>query len=449
MASMNIFIVEDDPWYSELLAYHITLNPDNKVQRFHSGKELLAAMHQRPDIVTLDYSLPDTDGASLLKKVKQDYPETYVIVVSGQEDIETAVGLLKEGAYDYIVKNEDAKDRIWNTIRNINEHRELREEVVQLREEVSKKYDFEKVIIGESKAMAKVFSLMKKACATEITVSISGPTGTGKEVVAKAIHFNSARKKKPFVPINVAAIPDDLIESELFGHEKGAFTGAVGRRIGKVEEAHGGTLFLDEIGEMSSSMQVKLLRVLQERQITRLGGNKTIPVDIRLIVATHRDLAEEVSEEKFREDLYYRLLGLPISLPPLRERGEDILLLARHFLKRFSDSNGLANPSISKEAEKVLLKHPYPGNVRELKAVMELSAVLCDHEILGAEDIRFSGVAGKMAFLQEEMSLKAYSEMIILHFLEKYDNDVYRVAEMLDIGKSTIYRLLKAENNKA
>lgn len=445
MEAVQIFIVEDDPWYSELLEYHLSLNPDNQVRRFSNGKDLLDEMYQRPDVVTLDFSLPDTDGAKLLKKIKEEYPGTYVVIVSGQEDIGTAVGLLKEGAYDYIVKNEDAKDRIWNTLRNIREHRELREEVVQLREEVGRKFEFENAIIGKSQAMASVFSMMEKACSSEITVSISGPTGTGKEVVAKTIHFNSSRSSKPFVPINVAAIPDELIESELFGHEKGAFTGAVAKRIGKIEQAQGGTLFLDEIGEMSMPMQVKLLRTLQERKITRLGGNKEIDIDIRLIVATHRDLAEEVNEGQFREDLYYRILGLPILLPPLRNRGNDVLLLTQYFLEGFAKSQRTPLPELSKESEKVLLKHPYPGNVRELKAIIELAAVLSDGKIIQPEDIRFSGISAKSQLLNEEMSLKDYTEMIIRHYLDKYENDVYRVAEILDIGKSTIYRLLKAQ----
>ncbi|MEM7035679.1 MAG: sigma-54 dependent transcriptional regulator [Bacteroidota bacterium] len=445
MDELNIFIVEDDPWYSELLEYHLALNPDNLVQRFNSGKDFLAALHKKPDVVTLDYALPDADGATLLEKIKASSPETYVIVVSGQEDIATAVDLLKKGAYDYIVKNEDAKDRIWNTLRHVREHRALKEEVVQLRQEVGRKFEFENAIVGESKAMQKVFTLMKKACANDITVSVSGPTGTGKEVVAKAIHFNSGRAKKPFVPINVAAIPEELIESELFGHEKGAFTGAAARRIGKLEQAQGGTLFLDEIGEMSLNMQVKLLRALQERQLTRLGGTKTVSLDFRLIVATHRDLANEVEEGNFREDLYYRLLGLPINLPPLRDRGGDVMLLVRHFLDAFAKESGAPPLKISAEARQKLSAHNYPGNVRELKAIVELAAVMSDGGQLEPEDIRFSGIAKKAAFLNEELTLKEHTDKIIRHYLDKYDQDVYKVASLLDIGKSTIYRMLKAE----
>lgn len=443
---MNIFIVEDDPWYSELLEYHISLNPDNRVQRFSSGKEFLQELHQKPDVVTLDYSLPDTDGATLLAKVKSQYPDTYVLIVSGQEDVATAVGLVKEGAFDYVVKNDEAKDRIWNCLRLIQEHRSLKEEVVELRKVVKQKYDFANAIIGDSPAMKKVFKLMEKACKSDITVSITGPTGTGKEVVANAIHYNSNRSKKPIVPINVAAVPEELIESELFGHEKGAFTGATSSRAGKFEQAQGGTLFLDEIGEMSKNMQVKLLRALQERQITRLGGSKPINVDIRLIVATHRDLAVEVGEGNFREDLYYRLIGLPLALPALHERGKDILLLARHFLNEATKAEGAPATVFSKEAEKKLLNHNYPGNVRELKAIVELAAVLAEDAVIQAEDIRFSGISRKARFFNEEKSLKAFNESIIRHYLDKYDQDVYKVAAILEIGKSTIYRMLKSDN---
>ena len=445
MGLLNIFIVEDDPWYGELLEYHLGLNPDNSIRRFTSGKEFLEAMYNRPDVVTLDYSLPDTDGAVLLQKLRKEYPDTYVIIVSGQEDVATAVDLLKEGAFDYVIKNDEAKDRIWNTIRHIQENRALKKEVVQLREEVGRRFEFENAIVGESPAIQKVFSLMKKACANEITVSISGPTGTGKEVVAKAIHFSSARAKKPFVAINVAAIPEELIESELFGHEKGAFTGAGDRRIGKLEQAQKGTLFLDEIGEMSASMQVKLLRALQERQLTRVGGTKAINLDFRLIVATHRDLAIEVEEGRFREDLYYRIFGLPISLPPLSSRGKDIMLLTEHFLESFAKESGILMPEITAEAQEKLMKHNYPGNVRELKAIVELATVLSEEGIIRPDDIRFSGIAHKAQLLGTEMTMKAYTEMIIQHYLEKYDQDVYKVAEILDIGKSTIYRMLKAD----
>ncbi|GAB3813915.1 hypothetical protein GCM10028895_06470 [Pontibacter rugosus] len=291
----KIFILDDDVWYSELLEYNLSLNPDYELKKFHSAKDCLSNMYQRPNVVTLDYSLPDKNGAEVLKKIKELNPDTQVVVISGQEDVATAVDLLKKGAYDYIVKDEDTPERLWNTINKIRENVSLREEIDRW-EEIGQKYDFSNFIIGSSDAMKKVFTMMDKAAKTNITVSVTGETGTGKELVAKAVHYNSPKKKLPYVAVNVAAIPKELIESELFGHEKGAFTGAVARRLGKFEEANKGTIFLDEIGELDISLQAKLLRVLQEKEITRVGGNSIVPVDVRIIVATHKNLAEEVKK---------------------------------------------------------------------------------------------------------------------------------------------------------
>lgn len=440
---MTIFIVEDDPWYGELLEYHLALNPDHTIQRFESGAALLKELHQRPDVITLDYSLPDFEGAELLAKLKAEVPETYVIVVSGQEDVSTAIGLLKSGAYDYVVKDDEARDRVWNAVNNISEQIALKKEVEHLREAVGLKYDFGKAIIGNSPALQKVFGMMEKAAKTNITVSITGETGTGKELAAKAIHYNSALRKKPFVAVNVSSIPAELIESELFGHERGSFTGAISRRLGKFEEANGGTIFLDEIAELELSLQAKLLRVLQEREVTRVGGNKPMKLDVRVLVATHRDLSEEVKAGNFREDLYYRLLGLPVKLPPLRERGNDILLLARQFLTDFCKSNKLPALKFSKEACQKLLAYPFPGNVRELKAVAELAAVMASTDQVQAEDIAFHGSGSLNDLLEVERTLKEYNQLILDHFLEKYQNNIPQVAEKLAIGVSTIYRMQK------
>ncbi|NJL11942.1 MAG: sigma-54-dependent Fis family transcriptional regulator [Microscillaceae bacterium] len=445
MEAFKIFVVEDDEMYAQILSYHLSLNPDYEVQVFTSAKKFLHHLHQKPSLVTLDYSLPDMSGGELLQKIKVQYPDVPVIIVSGQEDIATAVKLLKEGAYDYIVKDDDAKERLWNAVRNARENQSLKEEITYLREEIGKKYEFGKIIKGNSPAIKKVFALMEKAARTNITVSISGETGTGKELVAKAIHYNSTRSKKNFVAVNVAAIPKELIESELFGHEKGSFTGAATRRIGKFEEAHQGTIFLDEIGEMDLNMQSKLLRVLQEREVTRVGGNDITKVDVRVIVATHKDLAEEVRKNNFREDLYYRLLGLPVKMPPLRERANDILLLAKFFIDEFCRDNKLPKLTISQEAQKKLMKYPFPGNVRELKAIMELSAVMANENVIEEENITFSSATSLSDVMMQEMTLREYTNHIIRNFLDKYDNNVMLVAEKLDIGKSTIYRLLKNE----
>lgn len=442
--SFKIFILDDDVWYSELLEYHLSLNPDYEIKKFHSANDCLSSMYQRPNVVTLDYSLPDKNGAEVLKKIKEQNPDVQVVVISGQEDVATAVDLLKLGAYDYIVKDEDTPERLWNTINKIRENVSLREEINQLKEEIGQKYDFNNVIIGNSGAIKKVFNLMAKAAQTNITVSIHGETGTGKELVAKAIHYNSTRKKAPYVAVNVAAIPRELIESELFGHEKGAFTGAVARRLGKFEEASKGTIFLDEIGELDISLQAKLLRVLQEKEITRVGGNAVVPVDVRIIVATHKNLAEEVKKGRFREDLYYRLLGLPIQLPPLRDRGSDILVLAKYFIDAFAKENGLGKKHLAPSAQEKLLSYSFPGNVRELKALVELAVVLSDEEAIQDYDINFTASHTEKDFLAEERTLKAYTTDIIQRFLNRYDYNVLLVADKLGIGKSTIYRMIQS-----
>jgi Response regulator containing CheY-like receiver, AAA-type ATPase, and DNA-binding domains len=441
---LKIFILEDDVWYGTMLQHYLSLNPDYEVKRFHNCKDFFNQLHERPEVVTLDYSMPDMDGSEVLKKIKEIDPDIQVIVISGQEDIKTAINLLKNGAFDYIVKDEDAKDRLWNTLLHLREIDGLRKEVEQLKEQVAKKYDYSRFLIGKSAAMDKVFSLIEKASKSNITVSITGETGTGKEMVAKAIHYNSDKSKKPFVAVNVAAIPRELIESELFGHEKGAFTGAITRRIGKFEEAHNGTLFLDEIGELDINLQAKLLRVLQEREITRVGGNEIVPINVRIIVATHKNLLEEVQNKNFREDLYYRLIGLPIQLPPLRERGNDIIMLAKHFMDQFSRENNTEKKILSPEAQQKLLNYAFPGNVRELRSVMELAVVMADTDTILPEHITVNVNATVNDLMSKERTLKEYELQIIQHYLDKYDKDVLLVAKKLDIGKSTIYRMIQA-----
>ncbi|HXD93290.1 MAG TPA: sigma-54 dependent transcriptional regulator, partial [Bacteroidia bacterium] len=333
----TIYIVEDNEWFNQLLVHNLSLNPDYQVRGFYTAKDFLKHLDDSPDVVTLDYRLPDMDGAEVLSKIKTHNSTIEVLVISAQDNIETAVELLKHGASDYIVKEKDIRERLLRVINNIHKNFYLKNRILYLEKEVQKKYNFQNFIVGNSPPILKTVELIEKAISTNITITITGETGTGKEVVAKAIHYNSSRKNKPFVPVNVASIPAELIESELFGHEKGSFTGALARRIGKFEEANGGTLFLDEIGEMDISIQAKLLRALQEKEIMRIGSNTPVKVDCRIIVATHRNLKNEIKEGKFREDLYYRLFGLPIELPPLRARGNDILLLAKYFAKNFCE----------------------------------------------------------------------------------------------------------------
>ncbi|HXB43969.1 MAG TPA: sigma-54 dependent transcriptional regulator, partial [Puia sp.] len=335
-------------------------------------------------------------------------------------------------------------DRLWNSIKNLREISSLKQEVETLKTQVGRKYDFSQMIIGKSEAIEKVFALIEKASKTNITVSITGETGSGKEMVAKAIHYNSDRSKQPFVAVNVAAIPRELLESELFGHEKGSFTGAVARRIGKFEEADKGTLFLDEIGELDINLQAKLLRVLQEREITKVGSNAVTPINVRIIVATHKNLIEEVKEKTFREDLYYRLIGLPILLPPLRERANDIIILAKYFVDSFCKENKIAKKTISSEAQQKLLNYSFPGNVRELKSIMDLAVVMADEDVIQPEHITMNTTSSISSLLNKELTLKEFDIQVIQHFLDKHERDVLLVAKKLDIGKSTLYRMIQA-----
>lgn len=443
MDSFKIFIVEDDPFYGRLLKHHLSLNPDYEVELFTSGKACLQEMYRKPDVVSIDYGLPDMTGDVLFNKILAVNSNVPVVIISGQDDIATAVDLLKKGARDYIVKDDNTKDLLWRSIINIRENRELKHEVEMLKGQLEEKFSFDS-IIGNSQAMQRVYAILKKAVKSNINVSITGETGTGKEVIAKAIHYNSERSKQPFVAVNMAAIPENLLESELFGHEKGAFTGAVGRKPGKFELAKDGTLFLDEIAEMDLALQSKILRAIQEREFTRVGGTETIRFRARLLTATHRDLEVQVREGKFREDLYYRIMGLPVALPPLKDRGEDVLLLADFFIKGYCRENKTGSLKLNKSGKEKLLKYHFPGNVRELKAIIELACVMTETNGISAEDIRFSGLRSQQDIVFGEKSLRQYTVEIIGHYLEKYNNNVVQVAEKLDIGKSTIYNMLKS-----
>jgi len=443
MNKYTIFIVEDDPWYSQILQYHLSLNPDYEVTLFSSGQECLSKMSLKPDLITLDFLLPDLRGDKIYKKIREVNPNVPVIMISSQEDIAVAVKLLKMGVSDYIIKDEATKDLLWNSIIRIRETQNLKKEVAYLKEELGQKYSFENTIIGKSDSIKRIYGMMGKAIKTNINISITGETGTGKELVAKAIHYNSSRNKKNFIAVNMAAIPFELIESDLFGHERGAFTGAIKQKIGKFEEANGGTLFLDEIAELNLSIQAKLLRVLQEREFVRVGGNKNIKLDVRLIIATHKNLAEEVRKGTFREDLFFRVMGLPIKLPPLRERSEDILILAKYFVDDFAKENNMGIIHFAQEAKTKLLHYYFPGNVRELKAIIDLAAVLCENNKITANDITFTTSKNKEVFMNEQKTLKQYTREIIKYYLKKNNNDVIAAAKDLEIGKSTIYKMLK------
>jgi DNA-binding NtrC family response regulator len=442
---IRIFVVEDDKVFAKTIQYILSLNPDHEVIIFETGKECINNLDQKPHIISLDYRLPDMMGDEVLTQIKSYDESIGVLMLSGQQDIATAVQLIQHGADEYLTKDEATKERLFSVVEKLKKNLELKEEVKQLKEELGQKFQFSESIKGKSSAMQQVYGLLEKAVQSNITVSITGETGTGKELAAKAIHYNSARKQNNFVAINVSAIPSELLESELFGHEKGSFTGASTRKIGKFELANGGTLFLDEIGEMELHLQAKILRALQEREITRVGGNEPIKFDARIIVATHRNLSELVGQGKFREDLYYRLLGLPIHLPPLRKRGNDVLILAKYFLNQTVKENDLKHMRLGQTAKDRLLTYHFPGNIRELKAVIELGAVICSGSTLQRNDLQFNSPKKVEDFFVEEMTMRAYNIKIMRYYLDKYDGNIPVVAKALGIGKTTVYRMLKEE----
>ena len=385
----RIFVVEDNEFFSQLIKQKLELNDQNEVTLFNNGDDFRRNLYLNPDIVVLDYNLPNTTGIDLLKEIKNFNDQIKTILISGQEKVDVVIEAFENGAEEYIKKDDNALTMLDLKVQKHSSTVNLRKEVDTLREQIIDRHRYDR-IIGESQAILKVLRLIQKVEKTNMLALITGESGTGKELVASAIHYNSTRKNRPFVAVNVAAIPEDLMESELFGHERGAFTGADSNRIGKFEEANEGTIFLDEIGEMDIHMQTKLLRVLQESKITRLGSNKEIPLNVRIIAATNKNLAQRVKDGKMREDLYYRLQGFLIHLPPLRERDNDILLLAKSMLRSFCDSNRIPLKSFSSDALKMMMQHPWSGNVRELKAFVERAVLISDHDIIEDDDLIFS-----------------------------------------------------------
>jgi len=385
----KIFVVEDDPILSRAIQFKLEEEANYEVTMFNSGEEFLRNLDLNPDIVTLDYNLPGVNGLEILKKIVTHNKEIAPIVLSAQEDVDVVVQVYKNGAKDYIVKRENAIFELMNSIGNFAKQVNLVKEVEDLKSQIIDR-DKYLTFIGESKPVLSVLKLAQKIEKTNIMVLVTGESGTGKEVISKIIHNNSLRKREPYVPVNMAAIPPDLTESELFGHEKGSFTGANSKRIGRFEEAHRGTIFLDEIGEMDLMLQTKMLRVLQESTITRVGSNKEIKLDVRVIAATNKNLGQMVKENKFREDLFFRLQGFLIHLPPLRDRGNDVLILAKHFLKEYCKINRIPEKTFGKEAMQKMMDYDWPGNVRELKGTVERTAIISDAEIITPDDFVFS-----------------------------------------------------------
>lgn len=384
----RIFIVEDDVMVASLMKQALSKNEKYEIHQFNNAEDCINNLHLNPDIITVDYNLPGMDGLTLMNRIKTYNQSIMVVICSGQESVEVVISCYRNGAQDYILKNDTMMADVERSINNLAMSVVLRKEVELLQDQIIDRHRYSN-IIGNSQPILRVLRLIQKVEKNNMMVLVTGQSGTGKELVASALHYNSTRARKPFVIVNMGAIPDELVESELFGHEKGAFTDARDKRIGKFEEADGGTIFLDEIGEMDMGLQAKLLRVLQEKEVTRIGSNKTMKLDFRLIAATNKNLTQEVKEGRFREDLFYRLQGFLIHLPPLKERGDDIILLAKHFLEDFCKQNRLPQFTIAKEACKFMLEYAWPGNVRELKSIIERATLMGENNTITVEDLTF------------------------------------------------------------
>jgi len=410
------------------------------------GAEGLEKMlHQAWDIILCDIRMPQMDGMAFLQEAKVKGLEGTIIMMSAYGTVDTAVEAMKIGAYDYISKPFNA-DEIILTIKKAEERERLREENIRLKQEVQQDYGLEN-IVAKSEAMRKIFDLIRKVARYKSSVLITGESGTGKELVARAIHYNSDRKDKPLISINCGAIPENLLETELFGHVKGAFTDAVKTKKGLFEMAHQGTMFLDEVGELPQSLQVKLLRVLQDGEIRRVGDTISSQVDVSLIAATGKDLAAEVKNNRFREDLYYRLNVLPIHLPPLRERKEDIPFLVEHFIELYNKKLGLRIKGASKQAMDRFLQYPWPGNVRELENIIERAMILAEGDAISAEVLlsqtqKDKGPSPDPAGLSIKKSAREMEIRLIKEALEKTGGNRLQAARILEIShKALLYKL--------
>lgn len=385
---LKIAIIEDNEMYANVLKQAIQ-GEGIIADIYESGSAFLDHIDNDYSMVSVDYSLDGENGVDLIKKIYETKPKLPVILLSGQDDVSVVVEAYELGVAQYIIKDEVAITKLKHAIANVAEKLRMTEELELLREEIPDRTKYKK-IIGESTAILNVLKLINRVEKTDAMVMITGSSGTGKEVVAKTIHYNSTRRGKPYVAINMAAIPEDIMEDELFGHERGAFTGASAKRKGKFEEADGGTIFLDEIGEISLNLQVRLLRVLQEKKVTRLGSNKEISLDIRVIAATNKNLAKLVKKGLFREDLYYRVQGFLIHLPDLKDRGNDVKVLARHFVKVFAEKNNSGEIELDEGALEKLSQHDWTGNVRELMSVIERAMLMCSGKVIRDRDLVFS-----------------------------------------------------------
>ena len=447
----SVLIVDDEVGARESLK--MILKNDYEVILAKNAEEaFLQIKAHSPDVILLDIILPDLDGLKVLDQIKQNDPDMVVIMITATKTVKTAVEAMKLGAYDYVTKPFDI-DELRLIISRSLSTKALEQEVKYRREEMDKNFDFGN-IIGKSKLMKEIFKVVKQIADSKSTALIMGESGTGKELISRAIHYNSNRKNYPFVTINCAAIPETLIESELFGHERGAFTNAIERKLGRFEVAHQGTLFLDEIGELSLATQAKTLRFLEEKEFNRVGGSKTIKVDVRLITATNKDLNQLIKKGSFREDLYYRINVVPIVIPPLRDRKEDIPVLIDHFINKFNIENNKTVKGFNKEALELMMQYEWPGNVRELENLVErvIALTFNEHIQLSELPLSFKNIPkinglkesvldGKVSFIQAE---EEFEREVILDALKRTNNIQSHAAEILGISR----RILKYKMDK-
>jgi DNA-binding NtrC family response regulator len=451
----NILVVDDEPLTLELIVEELREH-GYAVDVASNGIEATARGRLKNyDIVLTDLAMPGMDGMELLSFFKQNYPETAIVLLTGYGTIETAVEAVKRGAFDYLTKPATA-DQILLVLERVKELENLKAENVLLRSQLQERYSFEK-IIGHSSSMEALYRTIQRVAKTDSTVLITGESGTGKELISNAIHFSSERRNKPFVPINCGAIPEELLESELFGHEKGSFTGALKERKGRFELGHQGTVFLDEVGEMTPKLQVKLLRFLQERKFERVGGSRTIQVDVRILAATNKDLEKAVEDGEFREDLFYRINVIPIRVPPLREREGDIPLLAQSFLKRHCQEKEIPQKKIAGCAMSALEGYNWPGNVRELENLIERLIILTEAETIQWEDLpsrirqqQNSRPGNHLKIVEDGIDLKKtlddLENKLIMEALQKANGVRARAAQLLGLNRTTLVEKMKKKN---
>jgi DNA-binding NtrC family response regulator len=449
--SKLIFIVDDEQSISKLLSFWVKDKWGYEVEIFPNSESMFKKMNSKPDLILLDIMLPGLDGIETLRRIKQIDEHLPVIMLSAQGRIDVAVDSIKYGAYDYFSKPID-QQKLELAVKNAIRNYDLVKEIQNLKENVKKEYSFDNIISADGK-MQDVFKLVSKVLDNDITVLIYGESGTGKELIARAIHYNGKRKDKPFVVVNCASIPRELLESELFGHEKGSFTGAHQRKLGKFEYAKDGTIFLDEVGELEMMLQAKLLRVIQQREFERVGGTELIKTNVRIISATNRDLKQAVEQKQFREDLFYRLNSFPIFIPPIRQRRADILVLTEYFVEEFNKKLMKNVKGFSKKALKLIYEYDWPGNVREMENTIERCMIISEKDQLDVDDLPQHIRAADTSAIVDQQSVmftddniipfEKIKEKSIRHALKVTGGNIVEAARKLQLGRATIYRLME------